>query len=135
MKKYELKVKFGRKLMYHQVFEFIENEQQAYLHKIVERFTGNEIGGELEDVLCRHFGRRWYFKEFRSFPNPLSIYKREIKELAEKYPDMLVAAVLQYECYNAFGFTASNFPPVVCNKAEVLVDATETFSYECKIIN
>jgi len=135
MKKYELKVKFGRKLMYHQIFEFTENEQQAYLNKIVERFTGDKIGGELEDVFCRHLGNKWYFKEFRSFPDPLSVYEKEIKELAEKYPDMLVAAVLQYECYDAFGFTASDFPTIVCNKDEVLVDATETFSYMCKILN
>lgn len=136
MKKYELKVRFGRKVMYHHIFEFTEDEQQSYLQKIVETggCTGNLLSSELEDVLCRHMGEKWYFKEYPSLPDPLSLHERGLKELAEKHPDMLVAAALQEQCYNSFSYGASDFP-TVCNKNEVLVDATETFSYRCKILN
>jgi hypothetical protein len=133
MKKYELLVKFGRKVVHQQIFEFTEEEQKKYLEEIVAE-EPELLYGEMEDVFIRNMGIKRFDKEY-PYPldNPRSLYSRELKEIAEQYPDFLVAAALQAQCYHSVPCGDVDFPQV-CEKSTTVIKYTGNFSFLCKIL-
>ena len=142
MKKFALKVRIGRNVIFHKIFEFTEQEKQDYLKKIIERgpggTTGNLLHGEIEVALIKKLGSKYYHKEF---PGPLdnqrslsSRIDKGLEEFAEKYPDILIAAVIQEHCYNLISLDFDDLP-TPCQKTESLVDKTNDFAWDCEIID
>lgn len=131
--KYDLKVKLGRKVIFHQLFEFTEKEHQTYIKSILEigGVTGILLELEIEDVFIRTYGNKKYFKEFTKASHSIEI---EIEKVAKNYPRILVAGALQEQCYNSVPWGDIVFPQV-CKQTELFVDESSKFTFVCKILD
>lgn len=133
MKRYELKVKFGRNVILHKIFEFNNHDQVDYIKYILERCDMHELSSEVEDVVIKTLGMRYWAKNYPKDSN--SLYSIPLTEFAEKHPDILVAAYIQYLCYEPFGADLSfNGSNVWYTKEEIFIDKLENCEWTCKIL-
>lgn len=121
MKKFELKVNYDGKLMYHAIYNMTDEEQQELLNKTVGSggVTGNLLTSEMEDVFSR-FGIE-------------EDVERPLDEIAKEYPDALIASAIQELCYDAFGLNDHEAPSVAKDTA-VLCERIYKYEWTCDVI-
>ena len=139
MKKFELIVKNRRTVLLHKIFEFTESEYQEFIIGLVKGETdGYNIRGELEDVIMKTRGRKYYEEKYcddeysEYFENPLSVFKRPLQHFVDTEPDMLIAAGIQSLCYSFF--PQDEFLNINCENTKTVVDRIMDIEFRCKII-
>ncbi len=135
MKRYELKVKFGKnKVILHKIFEFSAEHQETFIQIIIERNDPNcMIYDELENVLLVVFGTKWYRKEYPGIEIGHCLQDRSLKEIAQKHPDVLVAAAIQARCYDWFDSSFGEFS-IPCTSEDTKINISQDYSWVCKIL-
>ena len=88
-----------------------------------------------ENVFVKEKGQKWYSKEF-PYPldNPKSLYERNLSDIADEYPEILIAAVIQKESDEMFEQPnyEDNFS-FKCENTEILVSHIGISSF-CGIV-
>lgn len=134
MKRYELKVKFGRSVIVHKVFEFTNKDQADYLRHILKNNTMHKLCSEVEDVMIKTLGTKYWVKNYPKDVN--SLYNVPLVEFAQKYPNIVIAAYTQYLCndaFHSFDFSSHTLD-IYCTKEEVLIDRSQDCEWTCKIL-
>lgn len=134
MKKFELIVKNDRVVLLHKIFEFTESEYQEFIEYLTEgKGKGHNFGGELEDVIIKTKGRKYYFSNYPTYDdNPLSVYNRPLQHFVDTEPDLLIAAGIQSLCYGFF--PQDEYLGINCDNTKTIVDRIMDIEFRCKII-
>lgn len=99
--KFELKKFIGKKVVYHSIFSFEEEQRKTYLDEVIKdqvESSGTHwyaLEGELEEAAARTFGRK---KSYAMLPDDWN--DDSVTEFINKYPDIALAAALASRCYS-----------------------------------
>ena len=131
MKKFKLIIKNGRKIIYESIFSYTPSQEAAYLKKLVET-AGNQMESEIQDVLIRTIGEKAWRKEHKKWEGDM-----KIRDYAEHYPDITIAAGIQDSLYEAGLFPdLENLANVNCTDSEeVLAYTMPSIGWTCNRVS
>lgn len=128
MKRFQLTIKDGRKVIYQSIFSYNPEQEKAYLARILEEGTSvNQLESELEAVVIQTIGQRNWQKERKKWNDDMTL-----RDYVEQYPDITICASIQNSVYDC-----RLFPDLTglesANEAEeeVLIDKTGNIGWKC----
>lgn len=94
MKKFELVIKDGRRVVYKSTFTFSESQEKEYLKKVSECGSHDNFYSELEAVVVSSIGEKAWNKDYEKWNN------MNRKKCVLEYPDYAIAAHLMTTLYD-----------------------------------
>lgn len=130
--KFELKQFMGRKLVYHSIFTFTEEQRDAYLEEVIadQKMGGHEwfaIEGELEEATFLAIGKRAGYKQLHCG----NWTDENVEKYIRSYPDIALAASLGSRMYSTVRPDDINFRlPKEVHEENLNFDLQQ-FSWKC----
>ena len=94
MKKFELVIKDGRRVVYKSTFTFSESQEKEYLKKISEGGPYDNFYSEVQAVVVFSIGEKAWSKDYEKWNN------MNRKQCVLEYPDYAIAAHLMTILYD-----------------------------------
>lgn len=132
MKRFELKIKVGRSVVFQAIYEFTERQYRKYLQTIVSK-EHSMLRDELQDVIIKARGTRYWVKQYCENGQE-SLSEIDLKEFSKKYPKMLITAHIQASCYDCVSFS-KDIPNIDCSKEEFIICNLSNYSFVCKTLD
>lgn len=131
MKKFELTVKDGRRIIYQSIFSYTPEQEKAYLAKILEQGTDRYLfESELEVVVMQTIGEKRWQKEWKKWNEDMTL-----RDYVEQYPDIAICAAIQNNLYNCDVIPhLDSLGPTNGAKEEVLIDHSGSCGWKCVLL-
>lgn len=128
MKKFQLSVYIGKKLIYQSIIILDREEYDACLQSILKAQVCF-LGDEVENVALKVYGKMKFLKNLDKWRDI------SVEELVTKYPDIAVAAQIQQNVHSTLFVGFPGFvhkEKIVGAKEEHIVCELESYSWQCR---
>lgn len=95
MKRFQLTIQDGKKVIYQSIFSYTPEQEKALLEKILKKeLGGNMVELEFETVVIRSIGEKKWQKEHKKWDD------MTLQNYVKQYPDIAICAAIQASVYD-----------------------------------